>query len=645
MSRFEELMQKLLNGETITEADFPIMSRLEKALIACINKTGTDGLDIPQSRAEELLQLLSVQMTNLKAEPETEELTVIPSGTAQEFTPSEDTYFNKVTVEAVKTETISISPTENYITKTPSEGKYFSKVTVNQIKTETTTVKSGNETQTVTPTSGYYFKQVTVEPSDLVELEDMSSVDSVEENKLYRVSKTVENTGVFTRTSDGSISEVDYQSHYIVIDTVNSPDGYYWYDSENNREYDIDQLACNYKEGNKPLVISREDNKAYNFYLIDPGYSSDWYYQEFGTDYYTSRGKANDFSEMTEEGYYVMYGPGAVEVTIVVPNDDDKDIYVVKDGEITGNYVGPEVESLEETTIVPSTTDQIIEGGKYLSGQVTVKGDANLVAENIKEGVTLYSGTSGEIVGTCASGGGAASGDMLQARVDATNNCEWLFYYYTGTSVDYISNLDTSNVTKMSKMFYKCTNLQKIPLLNTSKVTDMSSIFYNCTKLTTIPQLDTSSLTNAYQIFYGCAALATIPQLDISNCTNTAEMFYNCSSLTTIPLLDTSKVTNMLYMFQGCSNLTTVPQLDVSKAINVSGMFTGCSKLKSILMTGMKVAFSISASTQFEREDLVTILNNLATVTSAALTMGSTNLAKLTEEDQLIATAKGWTLK
>ena len=75
-------------------------------------------------------------------------------------------------------------------------------------------------------------------------------------------------------------------------------------------------------------------------------------------------------------------------------------------------------------------------------------------------------------------------------------------------------------------------------------------------------------------------------------------------------------------------------------------MFRSCSSLKSILMTGMMANFDISASTQFEESDLVTILNNLATVTSTkTLTMGATNLAKLTDAEKAIATNKGWTLK
>lgn len=59
----------------------------------------------------------------------------------------------------------------------------------------------------------------------------------------------------------------------------------------------------------------------------------------------------------------------------------------------------------------------------------------------------------------------------------------------------------------------------------------------------------------------------------------------------------------------------------------------------------MKVNFDIHYSTLLDREALLVILNNLSTVTSTrTLTMGSTLLAKLTDEDKTIATNKGWTL-
>lgn len=48
-------------------------------------------------------------------------------------------------------------------------------------------------------------------------------------------------------------------------------------------------------------------------------------------------------------------------------------------------------------TFIPTTTDQTIPIGKYLTGVQTIKGDANLLAGNIKEGVTIFG-----VVGTYA---------------------------------------------------------------------------------------------------------------------------------------------------------------------------------------------------------------------------------------------------
>ena len=132
---------------------------------------------------------------------------------------------------------------------------------------------------------------------------------------------------------------------------------------------------------------------------------------------------------------------------------------------------------------------------------------------------------------------------------------------------------------------------------------------------------------------------------DTENVTNMGSMFSYCDNITTIPQLNTSKVTAIDGIFYNCASLTTIPDLDVSNVKYATNSFNGCMNLKSILMTGMKVKFNISASTQFEESDLVTILNNLATVTTTqTLTMGATNLAKLTDEEKAIATNKGWTL-
>ena len=183
---------------------------------------------------------------------------------------------------------------------------------------------------------------------------------------------------------------------------------------------------------------------------------------------------------------------------------------------------------------------------------------------------------------------------------------------------------------------------------DTSNVTDTRNMFNSCSSLTTIPQLDTSNVTDMGYMFDSCPSLTTIPQLDTSNVTNMYSMFNNCRSLTTIPQLDTSNVTDMGIMFNYCRSLTTIPQLDTSNVTDMGHMFNYCSNLKAIHMINMKVNFNISASTKFTREALLEIINNCYDLTTlnktAKLTMGSTNLAKLTDEDKLIATNKGWTL-
>ena len=53
----------------------------------------------------------------------------------------------------------------------------------------------------------------------------------------------------------------------------------------------------------------------------------------------------------------------------------------------------------------------------------------------------------------------------------------------------------------------------------------------------------------------------------------------------------------------------------------------------------------MSACNKLTHDSIMVIINGLQTVTTTqTLTLGSTNLAKLTDEEKKIATDKGWTL-
>ena len=71
---------------------------------------------------------------------------------------------------------------------------------------------------------------------------------------------------------------------------------------------------------------------------------------------------------------------------------------------VSNTYVGSGVTKKAAQTITPGTADQTIAAGQYLSGAQTIKGDANLVAGNIKSGVSIF-GVSGSYSGS--SGGGS----------------------------------------------------------------------------------------------------------------------------------------------------------------------------------------------------------------------------------------------
>lgn len=185
------------------------------------------------------------------------------------------------------------------------------------------------------------------------------------------------------------------------------------------------------------------------------------------------------------------------------------------------------------------------------------------------------------------------AGGGMKAYFDAGGKCA----YSTLTSFDGVINFgDTADVTNMERMFYSNYNLTIGPTINTSKTYTMYAMFQN----------------------------------DV---------------IISVPLYDTSEVTDMSFMFYSCSDLTSVPAFDVSKVTNLSSMVGNCFNLEAIHIINIGANFDVHSCNKLTREALLEIIGNLKTVTSTkTLRLGSTNLAKLTDEDKAIATNKGWTL-
>ena len=74
---------------------------------------------------------------------------------------------------------------------------------------------------------------------------------------------------------------------------------------------------------------------------------------------------------------------------------------------ISKTYVGSGVTKKSAATYTPGTSNQTIGANQYLSGTQTIKGDSNLVAGNIRSGVSIF-GVTGTVV--------AASSPKMQSK-------------------------------------------------------------------------------------------------------------------------------------------------------------------------------------------------------------------------------------
>lgn len=66
------------------------------------------------------------------------------------------------------------------------------------------------------------------------------------------------------------------------------------------------------------------------------------------------------------------------------------DILASKTAYVNGVKITGQISSKAAATYTPTTSDQTIAAGQYLSGAQTVKGDANLQAQYIASGVTIF---------------------------------------------------------------------------------------------------------------------------------------------------------------------------------------------------------------------------------------------------------------
>lgn len=112
-------------------------------------------------------------------------------------------------------------------------------------------------------------------------------------------------------------------------------------------------------------------------------------------------------------------------IQTITPEDGYNGLSKVTVNAIDNNYIGSAVTRVAARDYTPGTSDQIIAASQYLAGAQTIKGDANLVAENIAKDVTIFGITGthqdGSSGGTDTSDATATSADILSGKTAYVN--------------------------------------------------------------------------------------------------------------------------------------------------------------------------------------------------------------------------------
>lgn len=156
-----------------------------------------------------------------------------------------------------------------------------------------------------------------------------------------------------------------------------------------------------------------------------------------------------------------------------------------------------------------------------------------------------------------------------------------------------------------------------------------------------------SSLSFGSDAFNGCTGLQNIDLPTTGIVTLSNAMFSGCTSLISITIPDgVTSLGNWM-----CSNCTALEMISLPSSIasmNNTNSFNNCSAVTDIMLgENWNYAANFSFTNILTHDSMVAMLENLADLTgqtAKTLTLGETNLARLSEEEKAVATAKNWAL-
>ena len=163
------------------------------------------------------------------------------------------------------------------------------------------------------------------------------------------------------------------------------------------------------------------------------------------------------------------------------------------------------------------------------------------------------------------------------------------------------------------------------------------------------PSNDLHIYSNCNYLFYNSGISGSISEIakdlgiSITISPTSIQNGFSYARITEVEI-DFGSVSNAAYAFSYASHLNTIILRNIKATTSWSTVFNGCTKLANLTCDG-EIGKSINLQDcPLTHDSLMSIINALGDGYSATLTIGATNMAKLTEAEIDIAEQKGWTI-
>lgn len=193
----------------------------------------------------------------------------------------------------------------------------------------------------------------------------------------------------------------------------------------------------------------------------------------------------------------------------------------------------------------------------------------------------------------------------------------------------------------LDEMVAKAEDIRLIEMLESK--TSLEYVFMQCTSnycplFKVNPQVTTVS-----QMFMN-SKIKEIPELDFNNITNMG-FFATHSAVEKIKIKNTGKVNNVELAFYNITKCQEISLLDFTSVTNAKNTFRYSSSIKELRFVKNSIHISISFESQslLSAESVQSIIDGLATVTTAQTITFHKNIA-ITDEQKQTINEKGWTL-